>query len=178
LPGQIPVFVPVETGAVYHRKDLRWTGNTTLSEFTLSGALEIKPGDVADGMKIEAGWDRAREEYAHRGYLEAKLDPVATYDEQAHTVSYTVNVQEGLQYHFGKMLLTGLSPAGERKLRTAWPNAAGDIFDKTKYEEILTKLQSHQEQIFGELPLHYDTVGHWLQTDAATATVDVLLDFK
>jgi outer membrane protein assembly factor BamA len=178
LPSQIPVFVPVEPGAVYHWKDLRWSGNTALSEFTLSGALEIKRGDVADGMKIEAGWDRAREEYAHRGYLEAKLDPVAAYDEQAHTISYAVRVQEGPQFHFGKMVLTGLSPASERKLHAAWPIAAGDIFDKTKYEEILVKLQSHQEQVFGELPLHYETVGHWLQTDTATATVDVLLDFK
>jgi outer membrane protein insertion porin family len=178
LPSQIPVFVPVETGAVYHRKDLRWSGNTTLSEFTLNGVLEIKPGDVADGMKIEAGWDRAREQYAHLGYLEAKLDPVPAYDDRAHTVSYTVNVEEGVQYHFGKMVLTGLSPAGERKLHAAWPITAGDVFDKAKYEEVLTKLQSHQEQIFGELPLHYDTVGHWLQTNAGTGTVDVLLDFK
>ena len=178
LPDQIPVFVPVEAGGLYRWKALRWTGNTTLSEFTLSGVLEIKPGDVADGIKIEAGWDRAREEYAHHGYLEAKLDPVATYDDQAHIISYSVKVQEGVQYHFGKMVLTGLSPAGERKLHAAWPIVAGDIFDKIKYEEILAKLQSHQGQIFGELPLHYDTVGHWLQTDAGTATVDVLLDFK
>jgi hypothetical protein len=26
--------------------------------------------------------------------------------------------------------------------------------------------------------VHYDTVGHWLQPDAARNTVDVLLDFK
>jgi hypothetical protein len=76
------------------------------------------------------------------------------------------------------MVLTGLSPAGERKLHAAWPIVAGEIFDKAKFEEILTKLQTHQEQIFGELPLHYESVGHWLQTDTATATVDVLLDFK
>jgi outer membrane protein insertion porin family len=178
LPDQIPVFVPVEPGAVYHLKELDWTGNTTVSEFTLSGAVDMKPGDVADGMKLEAGWDRAREEYAHRGFLEAKLEPAATYDDQAHTISYAVNVQEGPQYHFGKMVLTGISPAAERKLHAAWPIATGDVFDKAKYEEILVKLQAHQEQIFGELPLHYDTVGHWLQTDAASATVDVLLDFK
>ena len=178
LPEQIPVFVPVETGAVYHWKDLRWTGNTVVSEFTLSGLVALKPGDIADGMRIEAGWDNVREEYAHRGYLAAKLDPVLTYDDQAHTVSYAVKIQEGPQYHFAKMVLTGLSPAGERKLHAAWPINAGDVFDKAKYEEILAKLQSHQEQIFGELPLHYDTVGHWLETDPAAATVDVLLDFK
>jgi len=92
--------------------------------------------------------------------------------------SYSVSIQEGPQYRFAKMVLTGLSPAAERKLQAAWPIAPGDLFDKTKYEEILAKLQSHQQQIFGELPLHYEAVGHWLQPDASRHTVDVLLDFK
>jgi outer membrane protein assembly factor BamA len=178
LLDQIPVYVPVAPGAIYHWKGVHWTGNTLLSEFTLNGLLAIKPRDVADGMRVEAGWDRIREEYGHRGYLDAATDPLAAYDDQAGTVSYTVRIQEGPQYHFGKMVLTGLSPAGERKLRAAWPIAAGDIFDKAKFEEILTKLQTRQEQIFGELPLHYDTVGHWLQKDAGQSTADVLLDFK
>ena len=149
-----------------------------VSEFTLNGLLGLKRGDIADGMQIESAWDRAREEYARRGYLEAKLDPTATYDEQAHTVSYSVSIQEGREYHFGKMILTGISPAAERKLHAAWPFAPGDVFDKVKFEELLAKLQTHQEQIFGELPVHYENVGHWLQTDASNSTVDVLLDFK
>src|SRR5213594_3948086 len=148
LPSQIPVYVPVARG------------------------------DVADGMQVEGGWDRAREEYAHRGYLDAKIDPVPAYDDQGHTVSYSVSIQEGPQYRFGKMILTGISPAAERKLHAAWPIATGELFDKAKFEELLSKLQTRQEQVFGELPVHYDNVGHWLQTDAANGTVDVLLDFK
>jgi outer membrane protein insertion porin family len=178
LPEQIPVFVPITPGAVYHWKEAHWNGNAAVSEFTLNSLLGLKAGDVANGMQIEAGWDRIREEFAHHGYLEAKIDPTASYDESAHTVSYSVGIQEGQQYRFSKMVITGLSPAGERKLHAAWPIAAGDLFDKTKYEEILTKLQHHQEQIFGELPLHYETVGHWLETDASKGIVDVLLDFK
>ena len=178
LPDQIPVFVPITPGAVYHWKEAHWTGNAAVSEFTLHALLGLKTGDVANGMQIEAGWDRIREEFAHHGFLEAKLDPTVSYDESAHTVSYSVSIQEGQQYRFGKMVITGLSPGGERKLHAAWPIAAGDLFDKTKYEEILTKLQHRREQIFGELPLHYETVGHWLQTDAAKGTVDVLLDFQ
>jgi outer membrane protein assembly factor BamA len=178
LPTQIPVYIPVAPGEVYRWKEIHWKGNTLLSEFTLNGLLGIKPGDVADGMRIEAGWDRIREEYAHRGYLDAKLDSAPAYDDQAQTVSYSVSIQEGPQYHFSKMVLTGISPAAERKLLAAWPFAAGEIFDKTKFEELLAKLQLHQEQVFGELPLHYENVGHWLQTDAGKGTVDVLLDFK
>jgi outer membrane protein insertion porin family len=178
LPEKIPVYVPVVPGAVFRWKEVHWTGNTVVSEFTLNALLGAKPGDVANGMEMEEGWDRVREEYGHHGYLEARLDPVATYDDMAHTVSYAVSVQEGIEYRFGKMVLTGLSLAGERKLYAAWPIASTNVFDKTKFEEILLKLQSHQEQIFGELPVHYETVGHFLQTDPGKGTVDVLLDFK
>lgn len=178
LPEQVPVFVPVDPGPVYHLKEVHWTGNATVSEFTLSSDIAWKPGEVADGMKIEAGWDRVREEFAHHGYLDAKVDPVAAFDDRAHTVSYSVAIQEGKQYRFGKMVLTGLSPAAEKKLHAAWPIPPGEIFDKVKFEEVLVKLKLHQEQIFGELPLHYEEVGHWLQADANTGTVDVLLDFK
>src|SRR5216684_7999059 len=178
LPSQIPVYVPVVPGAVYRWKEFHWTGNSLVSEFTLNGLLGAKPGDLADGMQIEAAWDRAREEYAHRGYLDAKLDPVPAFDDQAHTVSYSVSIQEGPRYHFGKIILTGISPAAERKLLASWPFTSGQVFDKAKFEELLVKLQAHQEQVFGELPVHYENVGHWLQPDASKNTVDVLLDFK
>jgi outer membrane protein assembly factor BamA len=178
LPSQIPVYVPVVTGDVYRWNEIHWTGNVQVSEFALNALLGVKHGDLADGLQMEAAWDRVREEYAHRGYLEAKIDPPPAYDDRAHTVSYSVRIQEGPQFHFGKMVLTGISPAAERKLLAAWPIAAGEVFDKAKFEELLGKLQTRQEQVFGELPVHYESVGHWLQTDAAKSTVDVLLDFK
>src|SRR5204862_1584808 len=67
LPSQIPICVPVAPGDVYRWKEVHWSGNTLVSELTLIGLLGLKPGDIADGMRSEAGWDRAREEYAHRG---------------------------------------------------------------------------------------------------------------
>ncbi|MGC0775195.1 MAG: POTRA domain-containing protein [Candidatus Acidiferrum sp.] len=178
LPEQLPIFVPVETGGVYRWKEPEWSGNSVLSSITLSNELGLKPGDVANGMQIEAGWDRAREEYGHLGYLDAKLDPVVAYDDQAHTVLYAVAVVEGVQYHFNTMVLTGLSLDAERLLLQKWPTQAGAIFDKTVFEQFLIKLESHPAEIFGDLPLHYDTVGHWLRTDPGKQLVDVLLDFK
>jgi len=75
-------------------------------------------------------------------------------------------------------VITGLSANGEARVRSQFPLAAGDVFDKIKYEDFLRGLQSHSKDIFGELPVHYDNVGHWLRPDPAQATVDVLLDFK
>jgi outer membrane protein assembly factor BamA len=178
LPEQIPIFVPVNPGPVYHWKGVDWTGNSLISSSALTTSLGLKSGDVADGMAIEAGWDHVRDAYGHRGYLQSKIDALPVYDDQAQTVAYKVRIEEGKPYRFGNMVLTGLSPTAEKRLRESWPISPGDLFDRTKFEEFLTKLQSHKEEIFRELPLHYDEVGHWLQPDDAKGTVDVLLDFK
>jgi outer membrane protein insertion porin family len=178
LPEQIPVYVPVSPGPAYHWRGVEWSGNNLLSTITLTNAVALKPGAVADGMAIEAGWDHVREEYGRRGYMQAKVEPIATYDDAAHTVAYSVRVEEGKPFHFGSMVITGLSVNAERHLRDAWPIPEGQLFDKAKYEEFLTKLQAHSTEIFKDIPIHYDEVGHWLQPDDAKGTVNVLLDFK
>ena len=178
LPEQIPVYVPCQPGPVYHWNGVEWSGNQALSTITLTRTLGLKPGDVANGMNIETGWDRIREEYGQRGYLEVKLTPTSTYDDQAHTISYAVSITEGPAFHFNQMTITGMSLAGERMILEAWPIKPGELFDKKVFEQFLNRLEIHRETIFKDLPLHYDNVGHWLQTDPAKSTVDVLLDFK
>lgn len=178
LPEDIPVYVPCQPGAVYHWKNAEWRGNSAVSSETLKRALGLNPGDVADGMAIEGGWDHVREAYGRVGYLEAKVTPQVSYDDQAHTVSYTVDLAEGQQFRFQDMVITGMSLAGERMIREAWPVKPGDILDKTVFEKFLLQLEAHREAVFKDLPVHYETVGHWLQTDTGKGTVEVLLDFK
>ena len=178
LPDQIPVFVPVTAGPIYKWKGAQWTGNTALSVYTLNGLIGLKAGDVANGMTIEAAWDRMQEEYGHLGYLDAKVETETDFDDQAHTVYYRIKITEGRPYNFGKLVLTEISPTAEKRLRAAWPILGGDVFDKTKFEDFLLKLQVHREQIFVDLPVNYDSIGHWLEKDASSGTVDVLMDFK
>jgi outer membrane protein assembly factor BamA len=178
LPEQIPVYVPVVPGVVYRWKGVTWTGNSVLSSITLTGDLRLIVDEIADGMELEAGLDRVREDYGHRGYLDVKLDPVATYNDQAHTLTYAVRIEEGKPYKYGALVITGLSSTAEKRLRQAWPIPEGEVFDKTAFEQFLTKLEAHPGDIFGDLPLHFENIGHWLQNDADKGTVDVLLDFK
>ena len=178
LPEQIPVFVAVTPGAVYRWKGVEWTGNAVLSSITLTSDLGLVVNEITDGMALEAGLDRVREEYAHVGYLDAKIDPTAVYDDHAHTLAYRVSVSEGKSYRFGALIITGLSLAAEKRLRDAWPVPQNELFDKSTFEEFLTKLESHPADVFSNLPVHYDNVGHWLQPDESKGTVDVLLDFK
>ena len=178
LPEQLPVFVPIVAGDVYHLADAQWSGNNVISSIALGSYFGLKAGAVADGMEVEAALEKIREEYGRRGYLEANVRPETSFNEAAHTVSYKIAISEGAQYRMGGWVITGISTNGETRLRSQFPIASGDIFDKIKYEEFLTGLQNHSKEIFGELPIHYDSVGHWLKTDSSRATVDVLLDFK
>jgi outer membrane protein assembly factor BamA len=178
FPEAIPVYVSCTPGAVYHWNAPQWQGNIALSSETLNHTMQLNPGDLADGMVIQGGWDRVREEYGHLGYLNAKVEPKPTYNDQAHTVSYTVAIDEGKQFHYHDMSVTGMSAAGERMIREAWPLKPGDVMDKTAFEKFLAQLESHRDSIFKDLPVHYDTVGHWLQTDEDKGTVDALIDFK
>jgi len=178
LAEQIPVYVPCVPGAIYKWKGVEWKGNAAISSITLTNTMGMKPGDVANGQAIEGGWERVREEYGQRGYLEAKVTPVAVYDDAAHTSSYEVSIVEGKIFHYGSMTISGMSLAGERMIQEAWSMKPGDVMDKKVFEDFLYQLESHREKIFKELPVHYDTVGHFLQTDETKGTVEVLLDFK
>jgi len=178
LPEQIPVFVPVNAGAVYHFTAVGWSGNNVLSGISLDTFFGLKPGAVADGMLVEGGLDRIREEYGRRGYLDAVVQSQPSFDEAAHTVSYKASITEGTQYHMGGWVITGLSTNAQQRVRQTFPLASGDVFDKGKYEDFLMQLQNHSKDILGDLPVHYESVGHWLRTDNGRAVVDVLLDFK
>jgi outer membrane protein assembly factor BamA len=178
LPDRLPVFVPVVTGPPYKWSGAHWRGNSALSEFTLDHLLGGKSGDAANGMELEAGWERIREQYGQKGYLEVKIEATPSFDDAARTISYNVSIEEGQAYRFGTLVLSGVSMEGERRVKKAWPFAADALFDKSVYEEFLTKLETHPPKVFGDLPVHYDGVGHWLQTDSKQGTVDVLLDFK
>jgi outer membrane protein assembly factor BamA len=163
---------------VYTWKGVVWTGNKVLSEITLTRDIGLQNGAQANGMTIQAGWFRIGEDYGHAGYLETKVIPVALYDDQAHTVSYQVKIEEGPQYHYSSMTVNGLSVPAEKLLRAAWPVQPGEVFDKTLFEQLLIRLQTNRAAVFHDLPLHYDTAGHFLQTDPGKGTVDILWDFK
>jgi len=178
LPDQIPIYVPCQPGPTYQWRGVEWTGNQAVSTITLTNALGVKPAEAVNGMNVEAGWDRVKEAYGHLGYIEAKLNAVPTYDDQSHTVSYAVSVNEGSVFKFNAMTITGMSLAGERLIRDAWPIKPGEVFDIRIFDQFLNKLELHRDAIFRDLPIHYDNVGHFLQTDPPKSTVDVLLDFK
>jgi outer membrane protein insertion porin family len=176
--GGVDVEIPVTPGPVYAFNGISWQGNSAIGTPNLDGAVEIKAGDPVDGMKIEALWQTIETAYASHGYLDAKLSPLAKFDDSAHRVSYQVSIVEGPQYHMGEMVITGLSVDAEKRLRQVWLIAPGQVFDNSYFETVSRQLAKPNMEIFGEMPIHYTEFGKWLRPDTTKHTVDVLLDFK
>lgn len=175
LPNKIVVVAPIEPGAAYVWNGITWTGNSALQPQELDQFPKLKPGDTADGMKIEAMWQEVRDAYSKRGFLDVSLIPTAQFDEDSKRVRYSVSIKEGPQYQMGSLILSGLSPDGEKRIRTAWKIPSGTVFDKTFYDQFL---DGGIKQAFTGLSYHYNMIGKFLQQDPKTGKVDVLLDFQ
>ncbi len=174
----VELSIPILPGSVYSWKGVSWQGNMAVQSPSLDGDVELKPGDVADGMKIEALWQKIESYYGQRGYLDLKLTATPQFDDTARQIAYRVSISEGAQYRMGDMVITGLSVDAERRLRQAWQIAPGQIFDDGYYEQHVKILSKPNRDIFGDLPVHYNEFGHLLRPDTNRHTVDVLLDFK
>ncbi len=177
LPDNVLVFLPITPGPVYRWGGATWSGNSVFIPQALVEFMGFAPAELASGLKIEAAWERVRKEYGRRGYLDAAVEPEPLFDDSAARVLYRVRVNEGLQYRMGQMVITGLSLTAERLLLAAWRIPAGEVFDKTYFEDFLEN-QVRTRKLFGEHVVHFQRFGEVLHTNPQNKSVDVLLDFK
>lgn len=175
IPNQVVVIAPIEPGPAFAWNGAIWSGNKAITSADLDKLAELRPGDIADGMKIEATWQKARDAYGRLGYIEPSLNVVPHFDDAARRVTYAIAITEGPQYHMGDLVLTGLSLEGERRIRSAWSIPAGAVFDESVYNEFLA--HGITRALVGLL-VHYEKIGRFLQTDPKTGRVDVMLDFQ
>jgi Surface antigen variable number repeat len=175
LADKVLVVAPIDPGPAYTFGGVTWAGNTAIPSGELQKLVDLMPGQVANGNRIELTWEHVQDAYGKLGYLDVKLDPVPAYDDKSARVSYAVTITEGPEYHMGDLVLTGLSMEGERRIREAWKIPPGAVFDKSAYEEFVS---SGIPRAFIGLPVHYDKIGRFLQQDAKTMKVDVLIDFQ
>jgi outer membrane protein assembly factor BamA len=171
----VVIDLPIDPGPAFTWRPATWTGNAVLGPLELATLVPLHEGDTADGTKIEQGWEAIGNAYARHGYLDANLSPQPHFDDAAKTVTYSVTITEGPQYHMGKLVLTGLSTEGEKRIREAWKIPAGAVFDRSVYNDFLT---TGIKEAFIGMPFRYEKIGRFLEEHSQDATVDVLIDFQ
>jgi outer membrane protein insertion porin family len=127
----VAVSVPVDEGAVYHLGAIEWAGNAVLESPELTHAFDMKPGDVADGLKIADGFGAVQAAYGVKGYIDAKLQPDRDFDDAQKTVAYRIGVTEGPQFLMGALTITGLTDEMLAQLKAKWRLQTSDVYDNS-----------------------------------------------
>ncbi|GAC1675742.1 MAG: hypothetical protein PVS2B2_10960 [Candidatus Acidiferrum sp.] len=135
----IQVTYPVKEGAAYQWNGAQWEANRVYASQDLDGFMGMKPGEIANEKKIEAGWEAVQKEYGKHGYIEAQLKHAAIFNDANRKVRFQVQVQEGEQYRMWTFVVTGFPPELANKLQSKWRLKTGDVFDASYLSDSFKK---------------------------------------
>jgi outer membrane protein insertion porin family len=165
------VTMHVDEGTEYRFDRSEWTGNTAIPSATLDSIIGLKPGDVADGSKIDSGLQAI--EVAHRklGYLNERASVTPTLDDATRRVTFKYTVSEGPQYRMGVFKVVGLAPKDQEALTKQWKLQPGDVYDAS----YLAEFRSTVLRPYAAPPRQ---IAEDVSGDAATHVVNVTLTVR
>lgn len=139
-PKPVAVEAEVVEGPKYRLAKVTFLENHAVSAETLRRDFHLKPGDVFERGKIASGLESLRKLYASRGFLDFTCIP-ETVPASNGTITLRLTVDEGSQYHMGKLeILAGEKTAA--RLRAEWKMAEGSAYDSTYIGKFIEKNSS------------------------------------
>ena len=132
-PGQsVDIAVQISAGAIYTLSEIIFTGNKQITNIeALRAQFPLNDGDRFNATAIGKGLDSLKKAYQALGYINFGAVPTLQHNEVQHTVTLTIDIDEGAQYLFGHLLLDGVEPhpGMAQALQTAWkPLEDGDVY--------------------------------------------------
>lgn len=166
----VSVKLPVVEGLCYQLTSVEWFGNTAFSAKELANALKVQIGKAANQLQLQDDLGGIEKKYGTKGYMEARLNSLPTFDDVAKAVSFRVEVTEGAQYHFGSVRVEGATEAISKKFGELWKLRKGDVFDSS-YALLFFQALGQQVDLSR---LRVSIAGN---KDKETKTVDVVFRF-
>jgi outer membrane protein insertion porin family len=134
--GKSRAIYTINEGSKGPIKAIRFEGNTAFSERTLRKQMKTrgktmisffdKSGQL-DQTQFQEDLDKIREWYQNHGYIDVAIPDVRREGTNGSTTMVIV-IQEGPQYHVGKMSFTGQHVTTEDRLRAVAKMREGDVY--------------------------------------------------
>lgn len=121
----------VATGTAYRFEGQQWSGNTAIDSATLAKMVHLYQHLPVDGAKLEADLENARQQFALRGYMQARVTAQPRFDDAQGAVQYDFVVTQGPLYKMGKLDVSGFPDKMIEEVSTAWKLREGDPFDRS-----------------------------------------------
>ena len=135
----VALTLSVAEGLQYAFAGVQWAGNTAVPSAQLEAVFGMKPGDLAEIDKVEAGQRAARREYGRQGYLAMRSSYTPRPDDATRRVAFDIQVTEGPQFRMGTFEVIGLPPTDIDALTKKWRLRAGEPYDEEYAREFSIK---------------------------------------
>lgn len=168
----VSVTLPVTEGTSYAWERAQWSGNVALSASDLDSLLGMKPGEVADASRIDAGLLRISKAYGKRGHIFATTRPTPRLDDASKRAVFEMALSEGPQFRMGTLQFMGISDADAGKLKGKWKLATGEVFDRS-YPDLFVVKEVSAVRRAGEKPAELQ-----MEVDTHNLVVNIRLVFK
>ena len=145
----VVVTVAVNEGVVYNLGQVRIQGVSASEASQLTKVADLKKGDVANFDDVKAAMDRIHKRYRNTGYLHVSEKMDREVQDADHTVNVVVTIDQGPQYHFGRLKVEGLDIFSEPEIRKMWGDREGKAFQPDYPEAFLAKVRD--ENMFDNL---------------------------
>lgn len=119
------LVIQVDPGKQYRLVGVSWRGNAALSQSDLANLIPFEPGELFSRTKIADGLNAAKKLYDSRGYINYTVIPTPLTDDDAGTVAFEMDVDEGGQFRFGELDVQGMEQAHRQMLLSAWQGLQG-----------------------------------------------------
>jgi outer membrane protein insertion porin family len=127
-----------------------FAGNKAFSETKLRGVIKtgvtnvasfLLNNDIYDADKIENDRDLLRQFYRDHGYADVRVSSAGSYEATTKSVAVTFTIDEGQQYHFGKVgLESSLKAVDVDSLHPVLRTQASDIYDADAVDKTVEDL--------------------------------------
>jgi outer membrane protein insertion porin family len=171
---RIDILLPIEEGQRYRLGTITFTGNTHITNTkALRSTFAIKDGDWFNASAIGKGLENLKKAYGQLGYINFGAIPKQTFDDQKHTVSFQMDIDEGKQFYVSRIEFQGNTITRDRVIRRELLLDEGNVYNSQLWEYSLQRL--NQLEYFDPLKVDQDSEAH---QNAEAGTVDLLLKVK
>ncbi|HEX3571521.1 MAG TPA: POTRA domain-containing protein [Acidobacteriaceae bacterium] len=168
--ASIVVNATLSAGDVCHVSILNFSGAPLYSAAEFAKNAKLQPGDIASREMLLETLAPLDSAYRREGYMDVVLKTDPSFDEAAHTVTYTISVIPGAQYRIREVTANNLDPAGLADFNKAFRMSKGELYNPEYVRSFLKNNSSIKS-------LEPYVATYKAYADPNTHTVDLILAF-
>jgi outer membrane protein assembly factor BamA len=170
---QIPFTVTIREGGVYKLGSIGYPADALVPRAEVEQILKRFP--AGSGRPLDLFLLAVRDAYHARGYLDCSVASRPSFNEAAHIVNYTVDIDPGRPYRMGAVQFDGAPDAMAARLTRLWKMAPGDAFNESYVSTFAARAQKQDKALakwMQSLITTYD-----VKPDPATHQVNCIFHF-